>query len=121
MTDVAQSIENGAGFQGGKLLKVAGEFEEQRFIGDRGDELQADGQAGFGEAAGNGNGGNSGEVCRAVQAQEKCARGVQCSVDGGGFLADGRGCDGRGGDDEGVNLRIFQSKMKRRDEFFARL
>jgi len=24
-------------------------------------------------------------------------------------------------DNEGVNVRIFQSKMKRRDEFFARL
>ena len=106
---MAQLIENGAGFQGRGLLEMAGQFEEQRFIGDCRDELQADGQAVFAEAAGNGDGGDTGEICRAVQAQEKRARGVKGSADGGGFLANGRGGDRRSGNYQRINACIFES------------
>jgi len=120
-TDATQSIENRVGFQGRKLLEVAGEFEKQWLIFDCGDELQADRQAVFCKAAGNGDGRDAGEVRRTIQAQQKSACGVKRSVDEGGFFADEWGGDGRGGDDESVNVRILQGLMKRSDELFAHL
>src|SRR5208283_5221552 len=52
---------------------------------------------------------------------EKSTGGVKRSADESGFFADGRGGDGSGRYDECVNLRIFQRKMKRSDEFLAHL
>ena len=115
------SIQSRAGFEGRGSFELIREFEEKRLISDRGDELQADGQAFRSEAAGNGDSGDAREVRGAIEAQEEGAGGMRHTSDGSGILADERGGDGSGWNNECVHIRIFKRMMKCGDEFLARL
>src|ERR1700720_2787510 len=103
------------------LFEAGGEFEEQGFVGDAGEELHTGGKPGWGEAAGNGNGGDATEVCGAIEAQEQGARGVFLSGDGNIFFTDERSSNWRGWRDEGIHFVFEQGEVESGDEFFAQV
>ena len=102
-------------------LEGAGDTKEKSFVGDAADELQANGQAVWGYTAGNGNGGEAGEVGRSIVAQEQSAGGMIRAADGGRFLTDGGRGNRSGGDDEGVEFGVGHSRMEASNERFALL
>lgn len=57
-------------------LEGACDLEEEMFAGNAADELEADRETGRRESAGNGNGGDTGEIGGTIRAEEQGAGGV---------------------------------------------
>ena len=95
---------------------------KQEWIGiERADELEADGQLVFGEAAGNRNGGDACQIGGAVQPKQQGTSRTRSAVDGDRLFIDQRSCDGGCWNKQSVQV-IFQERgMEFRDEPFAHL
>lgn len=100
-------------------FESVGYTQQEMFIGCRADELEPYGQTGGGEAAGNGDGRNAGEIGGAIVAEQKGAGRVILFVDARGFLIYEWRDDRGGGDDESVNRGVGHRQMEPLDKFFA--
>ena len=99
----ASKNRRGWGLWRASALEDAGQLEEKPLVGDGTDELEADGETGGDETAGNGDGGDAGEIGGAIVAEEEGTHGVILVADADDFLADQGSSDWRGWDDESVD------------------
>jgi hypothetical protein len=90
----AVPLRDGAAELGLGALEEAGNLQEEMFVGDGADELEADGEACGSETTGYGNGGNAGEIGGAIGAEEQGAHGMIFVAETDGFLTDERRGDG---------------------------
>ena len=111
----------GVGLWRASALEEVGQLEEEEFVAGWAHELEADGETSGGEAAGDGDGGDAGEIGRAVIAKEKGPHGVILVADADDFLADEGSRDGRGWNGERVDARALQGEMELLNELFAEL
>ena len=81
------------------------------FVGDGADAWAADGTVGGGDAARDGDGGDSGKVGGAVGAEEKGASRVIGFTDAEGFLANLGSGDGSGRNGEGVDTSVGHGQV----------
>ena len=102
-------------------LDGGSDLQEEALICDCADELEADGQASGGEAAGNRYCGNSCKIGGAVGTEEKGAGGIILVGEADGFLADERGRDGGGWNRDSIDPCIFQCYMELLEEFMAKI
>ena len=107
-------------------LEGLGNAEEKRFIGDRADKLQANGQAVRSSTAGDRNGGKTAEIGGAIVAEEQSARGMirvpaatdTVAINRGCLFTYERGGNGSSGNDEGVELGIGHRRVEVANEGF---
>ena len=96
----------GAALVGVDALEGVSDLQEEMLIGDGADELKADRQTCGGETAGNGYCGNACKIRGAIGTKQQSPRGIILFSDADGFLTYERGCDGRGGNSQGVNTSV---------------
>lgn len=89
------------------------------FVGHGPNELEADGQTGGGETAGDGNSRYAGEIGGAVVAKQKRTSGIILFVHARGFFVDEWRGDWRGGKDKGVDGSVGHHQMELLDELVA--
>ena len=102
-------------------LEDVGQLEKEKFLGGGAHELEADGETGGGEAAGDGDGGDAGEIGGTVVAEEEGTHGVILAAYADDFLADEGSSDWRGWNRERVDARALQGEMELLNELFAEL
>lgn len=102
-------------------FKAGGNLEEEVFVGDGTEELEAYGKLIGSETARDRYRGDSGKICGAVVAKQQGASGMIGVADSNGLLADFRRRDRRGGIDEGIDFCDLEGEMKLLDEFLAKL
>src|SRR5438874_2182055 len=95
--------------------------EKIGFVSHRSDELQPDGQTVRSRPTRDRNRRQTAEICRAIVAQEQCARWMICAADRSRFLADSRYGNRRGGYSERIELRIGHRRVETSDESLALL
>ena len=101
------------------MFKRGSDAQQKMLVGDGTEELETHGKILGREAAGDGDGGEAGEIGGAVGAKEKRASGMLDVAEADGFLADeGRG-DWSRGIDQSIHAVVLESQVELLDELFA--
>ena len=99
-------------------LESVSEAEQEMFIGDGADELEANGQARSGKAAADRNGRDTSEIRRTIRAEEQGASGMILFGDASGFFANERSGGRSRGHGQRINSGIGHCQVQLLNEFF---